>query len=287
MFTKLRIISQAAEFVGKSLSCEATVMGGTQFYAVAAGHKPGIYNTWAECKAQVFKYPGAKYKKFGTSEDAEKFINQHSNNLPKGFKNLSAFVKRPNTISKSAKKDDEEPPAKRRKTILLEQPKEPISEFKTDNDGFVNVYTDGACSANGTRGAVAGFGVWFNDNHKLNVSQPMTGVQTNNRAEIQAVIVAIKQAMLAGVKNLKINTDSQFLINCITKWMPSWKRNGWKTSKNEPVVHREQLTQLEHLMTNINVCWNHVAGHAGIHGNEMADKLARDGCLKHDNTSKK
>lgn len=44
------------------------------FYAVAKGRKVGIFKTWNECKSQVDKYKGAKFKKFDTKEDAESFI---------------------------------------------------------------------------------------------------------------------------------------------------------------------------------------------------------------------
>ena len=40
-------------------------------------------------------------------------------------------------------------------------------DFKVDEEGFVVVYTDGACSGNGQIGAKAGFGVWFGDGHDL------------------------------------------------------------------------------------------------------------------------
>ena len=51
---------------------------GKKFYAVAIGRQKGVYKTWAECKAQVdgFKFP--KYKGFETMEEAEEFIDEHS-----------------------------------------------------------------------------------------------------------------------------------------------------------------------------------------------------------------
>lgn len=100
-------------------------------------------------------------------------------------------------------------------------------------------------------------------------------------AEIQAVTIAAKQAKKAGIKNLKINTDSQFLISCINNWMPKWKRNGWKTFNNKPVINKIELLEMENALKSLNVIWNHVNGHAGIYGNEMADKLARAGCSKY------
>ncbi|XP_046751821.1 ribonuclease H [Diprion similis] len=152
-------------------------------------------------------------------------------------------------------------------------------KFDIDTEGYVNVYTDGACSGNGTAKAVAGIGVWFGDEHPLNVSQPVAdGCRaTNNLAEIQAVTVAAKQAAKAGVKKLKINTDSQFLISCITQWMPKWKRNGWRKNNGQNVINKEELIEMETALQPLKIAWNHVNGHAGIRGNEMADALARAG----------
>ncbi len=42
-----------------------------------------------------------------------------------------------------------------------------LSQFTTDEEGYVVVFTDGACSKNGNRGARAGVGVWFGDGHSL------------------------------------------------------------------------------------------------------------------------
>ncbi|XP_012265867.2 ribonuclease H1 [Athalia rosae] len=151
--------------------------------------------------------------------------------------------------------------------------------FNVDERGFVNVFTDGACSGNGQLGAMAGIGVWFNDNHPLNVSRPVTNGSraTNNLAEIQAVTEAAKQAAKAGVKKLKINTDSQFLISCITQWMPKWKKNGWRKADGEHVINKEELILMEKALQPLEIAWNHVRGHAGVRGNEEADKLARAG----------
>lgn len=44
------------------------------FYAVHIGRKPGVYPTWSECEEQVLGYPGARYKKFATREEAEEYV---------------------------------------------------------------------------------------------------------------------------------------------------------------------------------------------------------------------
>ena len=40
-------------------------------YVVWKGRKPGVYNTWAACEAQVNGFTGAEYKSFPTREMAE------------------------------------------------------------------------------------------------------------------------------------------------------------------------------------------------------------------------
>jgi len=155
--------------------------------------------------------------------------------------------------------------------------------FQVNNDGFTEVHTDGACPNNGKETARAGIGVWWGPNHPLNLSKPVVGDRhTNNTAEIQAAHFAIGQAQGAGIDKLIINTDSQFLINCVTKWMPGWKRNGWRTTSKQPVKNKEDLEALDEALANksIEIKWNHVRGHSGIYGNEQADKLAVAGANK-------
>ncbi|XP_039311455.1 ribonuclease H1 isoform X3 [Solenopsis invicta] len=289
------------------------------YYAVARGLKPGIYATWDECKSQVHKFPGAIYKKFITEREAENFIKERSSSikgtnstrilasskivksvssqaLPEqlfalGGKQSAITHTKPLLFSKrtlSTSNDNEQPSKKRKIADISDNCLESAqyldqddkTNFIVDEEGYVNVFTDGACSSNGYKNARAGIGVWFKDNHPLNVSKPVEGRCTNNMAEIQAVTVAARQAKKAGIKKLKINTDSKFLISCITKWMPNWKKKGWITANNKPVINKTELLEMERELESLTIAWNHVNGHVGIYGNEMADKLAKEGCLQ-------
>ncbi|XP_043605767.1 ribonuclease H1 [Bombus pyrosoma] len=260
------------------------------YYAVAKGRKPGIYHTWPECHQQVLHFSGPVFKKFKTEAEARGFIEEHEKaNKENDVKDALPIIGKRQRIQsdKSTDSDTVQSSSKKVKTtgstkyenIWID--KDLTKNLIMDSDGFVNVYTDGACTANGRKNAKAGIGVWFGDNHPLNVSEAVVGRATNNNAEIKAVTVAARQARKAGIKNLKINTDSQFLINCIKFWIHSWKKKGWVTSNNTRVINKDELIEMEKALKPLNVVWNHVNGHVGIYGNEMADKLARAGCSKY------
>ncbi|GLV46662.1 ribonuclease H1 [Carabus blaptoides fortunei] len=154
--------------------------------------------------------------------------------------------------------------------------------FNYDSNGYVQVYTDGACENNGKAGAKAGIGVWFGHGHPLNLAEPVKRRPTNNVGEIEACTRAIQVAHSAGVRKLCINTDSEFTINCITKWIRGWKKNGFKTAKGAPVLNKDELTELDQTINLMeDVKWNHVRGHRGIEGNEAADALARTGAAQY------
>ena len=142
----------------------------------------------------------------------------------------------------------------------------------------MQVYTDGACPNNGRGAAKAGIGVWWGEDHRLNLARRVAGdKQTNNVAEIQAAAMALTQAHSAGRQKVEVKTDSQFVINCITKWVANWKKNGWKTAAGKPVINKEDLIELDRAVDTVgrgNVKWTYVKAHAGNYGNNQADKLA-------------
>ncbi|XP_069126516.1 ribonuclease H1-like isoform X2 [Argopecten irradians] len=146
-------------------------------------------------------------------------------------------------------------------------------------DGIV-VYTDGGCYNNGQRGAQAGIGVYWGPNDPRNVSERLSGRQTNNRAEIHAACRAIEQAKAQGLQEITIKTDSQFLISAATQWMAGWLRKNWTLSDGGPVKNKDDFIHLNRVSEGMNVKWIHVRGHTGIAGNEAADRLANEGASK-------
>ena len=150
---------------------------------------------------------------------------------------------------------------------------------------IVNVWTDGACQGNQFKSrAKAGVGVWFGHNDSRNISQRLRGSpQTNNRAELTAIVRAIQQFKKTSSNPnqvLVVHTDSQYCKNGIESWMKNWKKNGWKTSSRKPVKNQDLWKQLDELKKECNVRFKWVKAHSGIEGNEEADNLAVEGCDK-------
>ena len=150
--------------------------------------------------------------------------------------------------------DRPQPPAGKKRRLLVNDDlkvKSPRIDEATglhqDQDGFVHVYTDGSCEGNGTANTKAGYGIWWADNHSLNRGEAASKA-TNNAAEIEAITEAIKLATSFTIQKLKIHTDSKFAIQCITEWMPKWKKNNWMTAERKPVKNRIELEALDKAM---------------------------------------
>ncbi len=136
---------------------------------------------------------------------------------------------------------------------------------------MVQIFTDGACSGNP---GVGGWGVVIIIDKKepifLNGGERHT---TNNRMELMA---AIQSILFFDEKNeLEIFTDSKYLKDGIESWIYKWKQNGWKTSNKKAVKNKDLWIELDRVISNHNINWNWVKGHANNEFNEKADYLAR------------
>ncbi|KAF7639363.1 Ribonuclease H1 [Meloidogyne graminicola] len=144
-------------------------------------------------------------------------------------------------------------------------------------NGIPVVYTDGACSRNGSSNPKAGIGVFWGDNHNWNVSAPVTGRATNNIAEYSAIICGIEKAISEGLTKLIIRTDSQLIINSMNLWINKWKLNGWKTVEGTDVLNKDLLEYIDNLQSKVKVYFEKVDGHSGDYNNDQADRLAKEG----------
>ncbi len=135
----------------------------------------------------------------------------------------------------------------------------------------VAIYTDGACSGNpgpGGWGAVLLYGA-----HRREISGANADT-TNNRMELTAAIRALEALKLPST--VALYTDSTYVKDGITRWLPGWKARGWRTASKSPVKNRDLWEALDTLVQRHAVSWHWVRGHAGNPENERADALARE-----------
>ena len=101
---------------------------------------------------------------------------------------------------------------------------------------------------------------------------------TNNMGELMAVLDLLEQTADTG-DSLTILCDSQYVINALTRWMPNWKRKGWRKADGKPVLNIELLQSLDRALHGRSVSFEWVKGHAGHPLNEAADARARAASL--------
>ena len=97
---------------------------------------------------------------------------------------------------------------------------------------------------------------------------------TNNMGELKAVLDLFEATASRPEAKLRVYCDSQYVINSLTKWMPGWKKKGWKKSDGKPVLNRDLLEALDKALTGRDYEFIWVKGHAGHELNEKADSLA-------------
>ena len=102
-------------------------------------------------------------------------------------------------------------------------------------------------------------------------------VQSNNRAELTAVIYALQYAY-GQSESFTILTDSMYVIKGLRAWVKTWKANGWKTSNQGAVKNVDLWEELDRLYLALKhrAEVKHVKGHSKSYGNRMADQLAVD-----------
>ncbi|KAI0317521.1 ribonuclease H-like domain-containing protein, partial [Amylostereum chailletii] len=242
---------------------------GAFHYAVKKGRAPGIYPTWScreEAQKEVKNFRDARYKKFRDLGEAQDWMNEVEP------------VAGPATPATAPPSLRYEPLEKHRVEIGA------AAGAKTSGAGderWEFLYTDGACRNNGKPNAIAGIGVWWGRGDRRNISERCPGTQTNNRAELLAIIRAL-EVIPHSTRPLTIHTDSEYCVNAFTKWRDGWLRRNWRTALGEPVANQPMIKYLTALLAlrlrrgqDVELKW--VKGHAGNVGNEGADKLAVDG----------
>lgn len=219
-----------------------------KYYVVWQGRETGIFTSWAQCKAQVDNFSGARFKSFPSLEEAQ------------------AAFGRPSKLKASTTK------------AKTSKPKStPLTQSQIDAMPYaVKIFTDGACEPNPGE---AGTGLAVYQDQTL--SELWYGLYqahgTNNTAELhglnQALLLA-KEKLLQGY-SVGIYSDSRYSIDCLTKWAVGWEKKGWTKSdgeiKNLDII-KPMYALYQQIKAQINI--HHVNGHVGIEGNELADRMS-------------
>ena len=222
------------------------------YYAVSKGREPGIYMSWTDCRLQTEGFPGAKFKKFKTMEEANAFLGIEVRGKPRV---KQTFFK---------------------------------TEYVTKAD--ITIFTDGCCINNGRgKNVTAGYGVYFGSDDPRNIAEPYRDRPTNNRAELYAIIRAIEtvEEELKAGKKVEIYTDSDYSLKTYTLYAPKWEKRGWRKSDGAPVKNLELVKRGYELYNTYSsrLTLLKVKAHTGASdtlsiGNHWADRLANIGAAK-------
>ncbi len=215
-----------------------------KYYAVAVGRENGIFTSWADAEQQVKGFPGAKYKSFPTKGEAE------------------AWLENPVYQKKGTQSTQR---AGRKRPKKGAAPAVPLPE------NAIVVHTDGGCIDNPGPG---GYGVVIERDGELREMSGGECQTTNNRMEMLAAIVALRE--LEGEKRpIALFSDSSYLVNGIGKgWAGKWRSNGWQKSDGNPAKNSDLWEELLDLLDSLSVQFHWVKGHAGNAMNERCDELA-------------
>ncbi|VEU22907.1 DEKNAAC104066 [Brettanomyces naardenensis] len=250
-----------------------------KYYAVRSGRSTGVFNDWSRTSSAVNGYSGAEFKSFKSMAEAQNFMNGGSEEASQG-----SYPGSSEPLGGS----------------LGESFVGSLGGSSGGSSGFSStykahtIYTDGASKNNQSRGrAVAGSGVYYGHNDPRNLAIPLEGErQTNQRAELTAVNKALDGILedSDGDTKYDIATDSRYTIGSMTNWGEKWKTNGFTSSSGKPVENQDIIKSSLEKIDKINYNYGqkgwgklefkHVPGHAGVEGNEMADRLANEGARK-------
>lgn len=139
----------------------------------------------------------------------------------------------------------------------------------------IEIHTDGACLGNPGPGGWAALLRYKAHERELSGGEAHT---TNNRMELMAAIAGLEA--LNEPCTIMLQTDSQYVRQGITEWMPGWVRRHWKTAGGDPVKNRDLWERLHAATQRHQIEWRWVKGHNGDLDNERVDQLARDAAIR-------
>ncbi len=161
----------------------------------------------------------------------------------------------------------------------------PIRNDEKTKIGVISVFTDGSCLKR-KNGMKCGYGVLYPGGELPNVSRSFgNGEKTNNRAEFQAIYVALVQIQHNFTfDRITVYSDSEYCIKSLTEYIKVWEKNGWKTANKKPVKNQDIIRPISQIMTRHDgkIDFTHVRAHTkGLDwesvNNGLVDELAKAG----------
>jgi len=134
----------------------------------------------------------------------------------------------------------------------------------------VEIYTDGSCLGNPGPGGWAALLLYGPHQREISGGEADT---TNNRMELMAAIAGLETLNQACY--VRLHTDSQYVRQGITQWLPAWQQRNWKTADGKPVKNQDLWQRLYTACQRHNIDWHWVKAHAGHLHNERVDQRAR------------
>lgn len=215
------------------------------FYAVRNGHNPGIYYSWNDCKVQIEKYERPMFKKFETMEEAKEFITCDD---PEKLTKKQAGVK---TSSMSYIKKFK---GKIKSFAYMDTNKYTPSKWNMI-DGEFYLFTDGSSKRKGDSIVHSGLGIYLGEDC-YNIKQVYQD-KTNNQCELMAInmvysiILKNINQLVKYNKRINIVTDSEYSINCVTKWIKNWQKRKWVTGNGTEVKNKELIVSIYNAMEKV------------------------------------
>lgn len=181
-------------------------------------------------------------------------------------------------LAEALQGDDEQKVLERLRLLVTAKPElarhMPLTFSETADSGPASqtvIHTDGACSGNPGPG---GWAVIIDGRDPIWGAEPST---TNNRMELSAMLRALQHCKSVSGTYL-IRSDSEYVLKGMSEWMPNWKSRGWRTAANKNVVNEDIWKRIDAELaaakTVSTISFQHVRGHSGDVGNELADVIA-------------
>lgn len=240
------------------------------------------HGQWNEFKDKVTGVGYVKYKGFTTEADAQQWLSEQGYQSEKGYNSgkpeneKSGDEIEEESIASSSNSSQ----TSSTKSSKSKSPLDVVLPDLTHFDYNFIIYTDGSHIKN-KHVSLAGWAYVIVNRGSIIFEQASGSLygddRTNNRAELTAILEATKSSLIDRFGgSVLILTDSEYSMNCVTKFIKNWKRNGWKTATGGDVKNADLIRAISDQIDKYDCHFQHVRAHNGDHFNEIVDGMAKD-----------